>query len=65
MTARKCDRCKSFYDIDSKGAIVKIVNYDVRVRKIIESDLCPDCTEQLNSWIKNKAEFFERKEPNE
>lgn len=27
-----------------------------------EIDLCPDCTAQLLSWIKNEAEFFERKD---
>lgn len=65
MTARKCDRCKGYFDIDSKRsefadfAWVKIV---VRFERPIEIDLCPDCTSQLLRWIKNEAEFFERNE---
>lgn len=59
MTARKCDRCKGYFDIDSKRSEVE---FAVRLEKPIEIDLCPDCTAQLLSWIKNEAEFFERKE---
>lgn len=55
MTARKCDRCKDYYDIDSRRSEVKIA---VRCERPIEIDLCPDCTAQLLSWIKNEAEFL-------
>lgn len=57
MIARKCDRCKDYYDTDSKRSEVK---FAVQFESLIEIDLCPDCTDQLRSWIKNEAEFFER-----
>lgn len=59
MTARKCDRCKDYFDIDSKRSEVKIA---VQCERVIDIDLCPCCTAQLLCWIMNKAEFFERKE---
>ena len=59
MTARKCDRCKDYFDLDTKRSEVKI---GVRAEMSFEIDLCPDCTAQLLSWTKNKAEFFERKQ---
>lgn len=59
MIARKCDRCKGYFDNISKRSEVKM---GVQFESPIEIDLCPDCTVQLLSWIKNEAEFFERKE---
>ena len=59
MTARKCDRCKGYFDIDSKRSEVKIA---VRCERVIDVDLCPDCTSQLLRWLMNEAEFFERNE---
>ncbi len=56
MIARKCDRCKNYFDIGSE------VKFAVRLERPTEIDLCPDCTAQLLCWIKNEAEFFERKE---
>lgn len=53
MTARKCDRCKDYFDIDSKRSEVKIA---VRDERPIEIDLCPCCTAQLLCWI-NNVEF--------
>lgn len=59
MRARKCDRCKGYFDLDSKRSEV---NVHVFGERPLEIDLCPDCTAQLLRWIKNEAEFFERKE---
>lgn len=65
--ARKCDRCHEFYDIaeeqqdrcapyELKGAYAKLLfcdnnrNYQESVRWY---DLCPNCVELLDKWLKN------------
>lgn len=65
--ARKCDRCHGFYEIpekqqdknapyDLKGAFAKILlcdnnrDYPETVRWF---DLCPNCVELLDKWLKN------------
>ena len=58
MTTKKCDRCKRYFDMDVRRSEAKIV---VPFAMPINMDLCPDCTAQLLSWIKNEAEFFERR----
>lgn len=65
--ARKCDRCKDFYEIpkgqqnknaiyDLKGAYAKLLFCDNN-RDYPETvrwyDLCPKCVELLDKWLEN------------
>lgn len=76
--ARKCDRCKGFYDIaeeqqdretpyEFKGDYVNLHLWVARngIRKDVMSqwyDLCPKCMMELESWLKNN-EFPTNCEP--
>ena len=67
--ARKCDRCKDFYDIaeeqqdkqapyEFKGDYVNLHLWVARngIRKDVTSqwyDLCPKCMMELECWLKN------------
>jgi len=59
MKARKCDRCKGYFDINSERSEVKMIPWNERPLDWI--DLCPDCTVQLLSWFKNEADVIEAK----
>ena len=56
--ARKCDRCHVFYEIKPM-----VFNYiTIGVRNIIgisgkSYDLCPNCVELLNKWLKNPDNY--------
>lgn len=69
--ARKCDRCKDFYEIpneqqdklkpyDLKGAYAKLLICDNN-REYPETvrwyDLCPKCVELLNKWLENPDNY--------
>lgn len=69
--ARKCDRCKDFYDIaeeqqdklkpyDLKGAYAKLLFCDNN-REYPETvrwfDLCPNCVELLDKWLENPDNY--------
>lgn len=62
MTAKKCDRCKNFYDTVSECSEIGILKHK-RVKQ--DFDLCPDCTEDFELWITNKAIILERQEAEE
>lgn len=58
--AMKCDRCKKFFEPKSSvngytniyhGLRVTIENRNYVVDKLYESDLCPECYEELRSWM--------------
>ena len=63
MQAKKCDRCKSFFDKDTKfvkesfdGSISNLdytlvgIQYE-KSRSFCEIDLCPKCAENLYEWL--------------
>ena len=54
--ARKCDRCKKYYDPHSWGSDYFL--YDCGPSEKI--DLCLDCTQELVKWIKNKETYVTR-----
>lgn len=58
MRARKCDRCKGYFDLDSKRSEVNVAVWGERS---LEIDLCPDCTAHLLSWLKDEAVFSKRR----
>lgn len=78
--ARKCDRCKGFYDIaeeqqdraapyEFKGDYINLHLWVSRngIRKDVKSqwyDLCPKCMNELEHWLKNN-EFPMNCEPEE
>lgn len=52
MTARKCDRCKSYYDRFSERSEVR---YLKRLKpNELFIDLCPVCTQEFERWLKNE-----------
>lgn len=53
MTAKKCDRCGKYYDILSARSSLKF--YRQQKSDIADIDLCPDCTEDLETWLRNEA----------
>lgn len=60
--AKKCDRCKSYYDLYDNVAngatqIEFIRAFGFCVKKV---DLCPDCMRQISEWV--KGAFMEDKE---
>ncbi len=68
MEARKCDRCKEFYDlskedrerrdwpVDIKGAIARLYLRSGSDEKGDWYDLCPKCVKSLQEWLENKME---------
>ena len=63
VNAKKCDRCGTFYEGDSKylkvGELRLIRNQEYRDESI---DLCHRCKLSLNGWF--KREFIYNKEDN-
>ena len=59
MNAKKCDRCKEFYDLDSKRSQVSFSPYG---KNRIDVDLCPECTADFESWIRNVAYIVSAKD---
>lgn len=64
--ARRCDRCRGFFDLseydqknrnlpyDMKGAYIKIMLFDrygEKENSVRWYDLCPKCVEVLNQWL--------------
>lgn len=50
--AKKCDRCKEFYEpFDPGHYIVK-----GRLEEIV--DLCPNCTDTLKKWLKGDVQMI-------
>lgn len=66
MLAKKCDRCGSYFDIDScdsfKYNSIELCSFSYEDDSISECehfDLCPDCIDSLNWWLgvfKNETE---------
>lgn len=60
MNAKRCDKCKRFYNKPPEGAnklkLVKISETASRYTKSV--DLCPDCERSLEKWFNDieKAE---------
>lgn len=66
--ARKCDRCGAFYEqystqvkelagiaaINGFALIKRIEGSDEYIIEARPKDLCPDCTESLLSWLRDK-----------
>ena len=59
MNAKRCDRCKKFYDDDEALERFTLsdprwrydITYDAHPYGVIVKDLCPDCRESLYSWF--------------
>lgn len=53
-SAKKCDRCGSYYDfVKGQPFSIMIFNYnEIANNKIF--DLCPDCMAKLHNWIDGK-----------
>ena len=52
MNAKKCDRCKDFYDLDSERSQVSFSRCG---KGCIDVDLCPECTADFELWVQNRA----------
>lgn len=61
MNAKRCDRCKKYYDKNSKnetvgrihgGVIEGIVTYTTGSNLDKYFDLCDDCIDDLKEWLK-------------
>lgn len=65
MDAKKCDRCGTLYERDSKylkiGELRLIRNGEYHDECL---DLCPHCKLSLNGWFKYKVDFIDDKEDN-
>ncbi|MBQ6264932.1 MAG: hypothetical protein IJK60_05725 [Clostridia bacterium] len=59
MTAKKCDRCKKFYDTISERSEI---GFFKRVAVKRDFDLCPDCTKDFELWVAGKAIILEKQE---
>lgn len=58
MKAKKCDRCSSFFDgekieLPESYAVKRRSKTASRYEKTL--DLCPKCTEELGTWMKEGA----------
>lgn len=70
MEARKCDRCKEFYDlskedrerrdwpVDIKGAIARLYLRSGSDEKGDWYDLCPKCVKSLQEWLENHGPLY-------
>lgn len=63
--ARKCDRCKKLFEPNLiwKGNTnayhsisVRIENQDKVLDRLYNSDLCPECYEELRAWMEMEVE---------
>lgn len=53
---KKCDHCGTYYDKSSEGySYVRLDNNDV-------IDLCPECMNILQSWLRGEVAFVPAKE---
>lgn len=60
MNAKKCDRCGNYYQlvwetpIETLARTMASVMYTHQLLERIEAcvDLCPNCTEELKTWLK-------------
>lgn len=60
--AKQCDRCKGFYPYSTKwydGEVACLKTVSVSPLSHYSTgetywDLCPDCTAELNQWLKGK-----------
>lgn len=63
--AMKCDRCGKYYEIDDKNnsfkhhsRIYNVFDFNLlttdRANRI---DLCPDCQDAFEEWMKNKTDW--------
>lgn len=59
--ARKCDRCGKLYEpynMDKRypegpnGIVLANIDYKQQCYTISKSDLCPECMESFNNWMK-------------
>ena len=60
--AKQCDRCGGFYPYSKEwynGEIATLKTMIVRPFSTQEKywDLCPDCTNKLNKWLKNEEDL--------
>lgn len=56
MNAKKCDRCGSYYEPTNEGNnALKIFNIFSLVGMKITRDICPDCMDDLQKWLKQEA----------
>lgn len=63
MKAKKCDRCGKLYEqynhkSGNKPNAVKTINENMNGNYYAVDiyDLCPECMNQLNGWLKNEKE---------
>ena len=61
--ARQCDRCKSFYTSQNYENAIKIKGdyiggislLTIGSNKILDLDLCPDCSRELMKFLKQEG----------
>ena len=58
-TAYKCDRCNVLFENRRSG---RLYNIFYGLSSKFPEDLCPDCSEKLDKWMKNKADFVPKEE---
>lgn len=61
MNARKCDRCGKFFEIKPSGKfdggkiiLFDLVDYWSHETAKITRDLCEDCKNDFERWLKNE-----------
>lgn len=61
--AKKCDRCRSFYDKMADPGTKFLLSKYVSVNTLAKSDLvkivdlCPECSKLLDLWMEGKADI--------
>ena len=56
MNAKKCDRCKRYYDWEKQTKRVDVVDEDTPMESYESYDLCDECMEKLVRWLKGEVE---------
>ena len=60
MNAKKCDRCKDFFDVDKKAKQSYIIKHAYVGGP--EVDLCPACQEALKLFMYNRELIDEKRD---
>ena len=64
--AKQCDRCGGFYSYSNEwydGEVAVLKTMDIKnicgfsQKQEKYWDLCPDCTNKLNKWLKNEQDL--------
>lgn len=55
MNAKKCDRCKRYYDKQDCSHHINVYNLEWRGGCGESFDLCPECMKKLVKWLKDEV----------